>query len=101
MGKKKTFYIGLSDKDTKVQKFTDVEAYKIVMELVGKFFWGGTIYSWKGFYTHENGEVVIENTLICTTTTELDHAEFVNQVKTILNQESVLVETESVSQKFE
>ncbi len=101
MGKKKTFYIGLSDKDTKVQKFTDVEAYKIVMELVGKFFWGGTIYSWKGFYTHENGEVVIENTLICTTTTELDHSEFVNQVKTILNQESVLVETESVSQKFE
>lgn len=35
---KKTFYIGLSDKDTKVQKFTDVEAYKIVMELVGRYF---------------------------------------------------------------
>lgn len=35
---KKTFYIGLSDKDTKVQKLTDVEAYKVIMELVGKFF---------------------------------------------------------------
>ena len=98
---KKTFYIWLSDKDTKVQKFTEVEAYKIVMELVGKHFWWGTIYSWKGFYTHDDGSVVIENTLICTTTTELDHTAFVEQVKTILNQESVLVEVEQVSQSFE
>ncbi len=98
---KKTFYIGLSDKDTKQQKFSEVEAYKIVMELVGKHFWWGTIYSGKGFYTHEDGSVVIENTLICTTTTELDHSQFVEQVKTILNQESVLVEVEQVSQSFE
>lgn len=98
---KKTFYIGLSDKDTKQQKFSEVEAYKIVMELVGKHFGWGTIYSWKGFYTHEDGSVVVENTLVCTTSTELDHKEFVEQVKAILNQESVLVEVEQVSQSFE
>ena len=98
---KKTFYIGLSDKDTKVQKFTEVEAYKIVMELVGKFFWGGTIYSGKGFYTHDDWTVVIENTLVCTTSTDLDHKEFVDTIKTILNQESILVEVEQVAQSFE
>lgn len=98
---KKTFFIGLSDKDTKQQKFTEVEAYKIVMELVGKHFGWGTIYSGKWFYTHDDGSVVIENTIICTTSTDLDHKEFVEQVKTILNQESVLVEVEQVSQSFE
>lgn len=98
---KKTFYIGLSDKDTKQQKFTEVEAFKVVMELVWKHFGWGTIYSWKGFYTHEDGSVVVENTLVCTTSTELDHRAFVEQVKTILNQESVLVEVEQVSQSFE
>ena len=98
---KKTFFIWLSDKDTKVQKFTELEAYKIVMELVGKHFGGGTIYSWKWFYTHEDGSVVVENTLVCMTTTDLDHKEFVEQVKTILNQESILVETEQVQTSFE
>lgn len=98
---KKTFFIGLSDKDTKQQKFTEVEAYKIIMELVGSYFGWGTIYSGKWFYTHDDGSVVIENTIICTTSTDLDHKEFVEQVKTILNQESVLVEVEQVSQSFE
>lgn len=98
---KKTFFIGLSDKDTKVQKFTEVEAYKILMELVGKKFGWWTIYSWKGFYTHDDWSVVIENTIIVMTSTELDHSDFVEEVKTIFNQESILVEVEQVSQSFE
>lgn len=98
---KKTFFIGLSDKDTKQQKFTEVEAFKITMELVGKHFGWGTIYAWKGFYKHDDGSVVIENTLVVMTTTDLDHKAFVEEVKTILNQESVLVEIENPQTSFE
>ena len=61
--KKITLYVGLNDKDTKQQKIETMEAFKIVSNLVTVFADGGTIYSARGIYKHESGEIVIENTL--------------------------------------
>lgn len=98
---KKTFYVGLSDKDTHTQLISELEAYKVLMNKVGTHFWWGTIYSGRGFYKHDDGSVVVENTLIVMTSTDKDHTAFVEEVKRDFNQESILVEVETVSQSFE
>lgn len=97
--KKITLYVGLNDKDTKQQKIETVEAFKIVSNLVTVFADGGTIYNATGIYKHESGEIVIENTLrvelIEIAETALE--ELVNTLKTVLNQESVIVQRETVN----
>ena len=97
--KKVTLYIGLNDKDTKQQKIEIVEAFKIVSNLVTVFADGGTIYSATGIYKHESGEIVIENTLrvelIEIAETALE--ELVKALKAVLNQESVIVQRETVN----
>ena len=97
--KKITLYVGLNDKDTKQQKIETVEAFKIVSNLVTVFADGGTIYSATGIYKHESGEIVIENTLrvelIEIEETALN--QLVNTLKTVLNQESVIVQRETVN----
>ena len=48
MIKKFTLYLGLNDKETKMQKIATVEAFKIVTNLVAKRFGGGTIFEAQG-----------------------------------------------------
>lgn len=97
--KKITLYVGLNDKDTKQQKIETVEAFKIVSNLVTVFADGGTIYNATGIYKHESGEIVIENTLrvelIEIAETALE--ELVKALKAVLNQESVIVQRETVN----
>lgn len=98
MIKKFTLYLGLNDKETKMQKIATVEAFKIVMNLVAKRFGGGTIFEAQGIYKHDNGVVVTETTLRI----ELLFAEaqdvraFVETLKEIFNQESVAVQEEDI-----
>ena len=80
--KKITMYLWLNDKDTKLQNYWIVEAYKICMNLVGDFFGGGTIHEWQGFFKHEDWQVVIEKSLIISTITDKNHSEFVENLKT-------------------
>lgn len=56
-------YVGLNDKDTKTQKISTLEAYKIVNNIIMKYTDGATIYEANGLYKHEDGTVVIEKTL--------------------------------------
>jgi len=99
--KKYTFYLGLSDQKTKLQNYSTLEASKIVMNLVGAYFGGWTISEGKWFYQHDDGQVVIENSLIINTLSDKDYKDFVTTLKTTFNQESILIEVDSPIISFE
>ena len=99
--KKFTLYVGLNDKDTKLQKVSTVEAHKLINNLLMRHFDGATIFEAVGIYKHDNGEFVTENTL------RIEILEFDNPIiddvrkvvaiiKDLLNQESVAVQIENV-----
>ena len=96
--KKTTLYIGLNDKDTKVHKVDTLEAVKIVSNLITSLADGGTIYNATGIYKHDDGTIVIENTLRVELI-DIEHDALNTLVKTaksILNQESIIIQTESI-----
>ena len=99
---KTTLYIGLNDKDTKTQKIDTIEAFKIVSNIITEYADGGTIYQASGIYKHYDGSIVIENTL----RVELIDAgadainSIIKIVKTVLNQESVIKQTETITSEF-
>lgn len=99
---KTTLYIGLNDKDTKTQKIDTVEAYKVVSNVLAKYTGGGTIYSATGIYTHEDGTLVIENTLRVEIIGAADEAiqKVIAFCKVSLNQESIIKQTETVVSEF-
>lgn len=84
---KLVLYIGLLDKDEKVQIISTEEAKMIVANTVGDC----TITEAQGRYTHESGEKVTEPTLIVEmlfkNKTELKSD--VAYLKKVLNQESI------------
>ena len=97
--KKFTLYLGLNDKDLKVQKISTLQAFKIVSNLIASRFDGGTIFEADGVYKHDNGAYVIEKTLRI----ELlfverpEVVEFVKVLKEIFNQESIAVQEETIN----
>lgn len=102
MNKKFTLYLGLNDKDTKLQKYATLEAYKIVTNLITSRFDGGTIFEAQGIYKHEDGQVVTETTLRIELLFVERHAvrEFVELLKEMFNQESVAVAEEVVTSEL-
>ena len=92
--KKVTMFIGLNDQHTKKQEISTIEAYKMVQNVCVEAFGGSTIFEGKGTYTHNDGSMVYENTLICIVYTEdlegIKNA--ATTIKTVLNQESVAIE---------
>lgn len=100
--KKFTLYVGLNDKDTKMQKISTVDAYKMVENVVVKKTNGYTISEAKGYYRHEDGTITIENTLrieMLFVNRELVK-EFANTLKLMLNQESIAVEEATVTSEL-
>lgn len=99
---KYTLYIGLNDKETKQQKIDTLEASKIVQNVLTDTTGGGTIFSATGVYKHENGAVVIENTLRVELVAVALEAvkKAVEMIKTVLNQESIILQTENVQSMF-
>lgn len=94
-----TLYIGLNDKDSKMQEVTTTDAYKLVGALVGDC----TIQEARGLYTHLDGTTVLENTLIVQVidfSGALEIAPIVETLKTALNQESVAVIREQVDSRL-
>ena len=100
--KRFTLYVGLNDKDTKTQKVDTLEAYKIVSNLLVATVGGGTIYQAQGIYKHDNGDIVIENTLRIEIieANENDVNYIIKTLKTILNQESIILQTENIESKL-
>lgn len=102
MIKKFTLYLGLNDKDTKVQQISTLEAYKIVSNLISADFGGGTIFEAKGIYKHEDGAIVTETTLRIELlfAEEIQVKELVCTLKKLFNQESVAVQQEVINSQL-
>jgi hypothetical protein len=102
MDNKFTLYLGLNDKDTKMQKIATVEAYKIVSNIIAKRFDGGTIFEAYGIYRHDDGTIVKETTLRIELLFVERAAvkEFVNTLKEIFNQESIAVDESPITSEL-
>ena len=99
---KYTLYIGLNDKDTKLQNIDTFEASKIVQNILTEKTGGGTIFNATGVYKHDDGTVIIENTLrveIVAAAMDAVRAA-IEIIKTALNQESVILQTEKIQSVF-
>jgi hypothetical protein len=100
--KKFTLYLGLNDKDSKIQKIDTIEAYKVVTNILMKYTSGATIYSAHGIYKHEDGSFVIENTLriellFVEKSTVL---ELIDILKHVFNQESIALQVENINSEL-
>ena len=95
---KTTLYIGLNDKDTKKQEVNTTEAIKLLTNMLTDIG-GATIYEATGIYTHDDGKIIIENTL----RVELIGIEeniILNKIKVLkllFNQESIIKQTEEIN----
>ena len=99
-----TLTIGLFDKNTKRQKISTDIAIRIVSDLVVNVIGYGTIHTGNGIYTHNNGSIVVEPSLVYFVDGEKD---LKNKVKTLawsikkaLNQESIMLEETAVKMEF-
>lgn len=93
-----TLYVGLNDKDSKRQEIATEEAIKTASELVANQLGGGTIYSARGIYQHEDGTIITENTLRIEIlfADAPDVLKLVADLKQKFNQESVAVQFETI-----
>jgi hypothetical protein len=94
--------IGLNDKDTKTQRVSTLEAYKIVENVIIEKIGGGSIFEGRGIYKHENGQIVLENTLLVELfgCEENQVIEVVEVLKLALNQESIVLQVERINSRF-
>ena len=99
-----TLTIGLFDKDTKRQKISSNIAIRIVSDLVVNIIGYGTVYQGSGIYTHVNGAVIIEPSIIFFVDGEKGLKDKVVNlawsIKKALNQESVMMEETAVKMEF-
>lgn len=102
MNTKYTLYVGLNDKDSKIQEVSTIEAIKLVTNLCLTYTDGATIFEADGIYKHDDGTVVIEKTLrIELMFIELETVKtIVDTVKRLLNQESVVVQKEVINSEL-
>lgn len=97
-----TLYLGLNDKDKKVQLINTIEAYKICNNILMHYTDGATIFEANGIYKHDNGEFTIEKTLriellFIDKKTVVD---IVEDLKKAFNQESIAVQNELVNSEL-
>ena len=99
-----TLTIGLFDKDTKRQKISSDIAIRIVSDIIVNTIGFGTVYQGNGIYTHNNGSIVIEPSIVFFVDGEKDLKDKVKtlawQIKKALNQESVMLEETAVKMEF-
>lgn len=99
-----TLTIGLFDKDTKKQKISTDIAIRIVSDIVVNVIGYGTVYQGNGIYTHNNGSIVIEPSIVFFVDGEKDLKDKVVNlawnIKKALNQESVMLEETAVKMEF-
>ena len=100
--KKFTLYVGLNDKDKKIQKIDTVAAYQMVENVITKKTDGYTISEAKGYYRHEDGTITIENTLRIEMlfVDKILVKEFCETLKRMLNQEAIAVEETTVTSEL-
>lgn len=91
-----TIIAGLNDKETKTQIISTEKAYQIIFKaLQNNKVEGATLTEAKGFYTHNNGDIVIENS-IKIELLFIDYSTVKNiaeELRVKLNQEAVIIES--------
>ena len=99
---KHTLYIGLNDKDTKQQEISTLDAFKIVLNSVKSCYDGATVKECKGFYTHSDGSITIENSFEVSIlfADEVKTRSVIEMLKTMLNQESIALQREEVTSEL-
>lgn len=87
-------YVGLNDKDLKTQKINTIDAYNIVNNILLNYVEGATVAQAKGIYKHNNGNFTTENTFIIELlfTDKATVEAICNELKRILNQESIAIQ---------
>lgn len=97
-----TLYVGLNDKDSKLQEISTLDACKIISNIATSHCGGATISETTGIYTHENGTIIIEKSLrveiLFATTDQIKM--MVTDIKRALNQESVAVQKEIINSEL-
>lgn len=98
MDRKFELYLGLNDKETKRQEINTLDAYKVAANVCKDC----SISELTGYYTHDNGAVVIEKSLkielFGKEKTEVQA--IAEQLKTIFNQELVIINEILVNSQF-
>lgn len=91
-------YVGLNDKDTKIQKIDTLSAYNLTNNILLNYVEGATVTQSKGIYKHNNGNVVIENTLIIELlfTDKTTVETIAKELKIVLNQESIAIQKQTI-----
>lgn len=99
---KHTLFIGLNDKDSKQQEISTLDAFKTVLNITKKYYDGGTITESKGFYTHNSGEITIETSLVLSILfADIEKTlKLIAEVKQALNQESIALQTETITSEL-
>lgn len=96
MTSKYTFFIGLADKDAKLQLIGTIDAERIIERTFAKHgVDGATISGARGVYKHDNGDVVTEETIVVQVFEFGDAVpvkDICDDLKVLLNQESIAVE---------
>lgn len=94
--------VGLFDQKSKKQEISITDARKTITRYVIDHCGGGTITTGNGVYTHDDGTVVVEPSIIIKIIGAKfeDIGNLVEDIKIFLNQESVLVEMSSKSYCF-
>ena len=100
--KRYTLSIGLNDKDTKQQRHSTIEAYKIVENILVDKVGGGSIFEGRGVYKHKDGKIIVEHSLqvILFDCSENQALEVIKATKQALNQETIALTTEIVESRF-
>lgn len=91
-------YVGLNDKDTKTQKIDTLSAYNLTNNILLNYVEGATVTQSKGIYKHNNGNVVIENTLVIELlfTDKTTVETIAKELKMALNQESIAIQKQTI-----
>ena len=100
---KVTLYVGLNDKDDKVQHVNTDKALAFVSDVCARHVGGATISLCMGVYTHDNGVIVQEQT-IKIELINVDEDKLLYLLKTFkhaFNQESIMVERAIVDIDFQ
>lgn len=99
---KYTLYLGLNDKDKKVQLINTIEAYKICNNILMHYTDGATIFEANGLYRHNDGTFTIEKTLRIELlfVDKQKVASIVEDLKKAFNQESIAVQNELVNSEL-
>jgi hypothetical protein len=101
--KKYVLFIGLNDKDTKTQKIPTLAARDIIQNIIlTAGLDGATISEALGIYKHDNGQIIQEASIRIEVlfASEKQILNICKQIKTVLNQESIAVESQTITSRL-